>query len=158
MHRSSFEYVHVGTKCIFSLAHRRPFLFPVAGRSSVAGHAGGPRIHTRRTFAPPAGLRGARALGGVQKSLDVASDHGIAFRPAEPSKAMETPKMSLFLLFALPLSSAASTTPALKRCVLQATQCLRSGIADLAGKRRDEREGCGGDTGSERLSRCIRGG
>ena len=101
MHRSSFEYVHVGTKCIFSLAHRRPFLFPVAGRSSVAGHAGGPRIHTRRTFAPPAGLRGARALGGVQKSLDVASDHGIAFRPAEPSKAMETPKISFFFCFSL---------------------------------------------------------
>ena len=47
-----------------------------------------------------AGLRGARA--GRSKSLDLACNHGIAFRPAEPSKVMETPKMS-FILFCFSL-------------------------------------------------------
>ena len=48
---------------------------------SAVGHAGGPPVHLAQIWAP-AGLRGARS--GRSKSSELASNHGIAFRLAEP--------------------------------------------------------------------------
>ena len=41
------------------------------------------------------GLRGARS--GHSKSRDLASDHGIAFRLAEPRRAMEAHSLKIIL-------------------------------------------------------------
>ena len=55
---------------------------------SAAGQAGDPRVLTAQVWAP-AGLR--RACSGRSKSLDLARNHWIAFRLAEPCRTMETP-------------------------------------------------------------------
>ena len=53
--------------------------------SSQLRRTQGARANTRRSFGH------GRACSGRSKSLDLASNHGIVFRPAERSKAMETP-------------------------------------------------------------------
>ena len=68
------------------------FSVPAVGifsRSRLKGTQGGRLDTTAQVWVPP-GPRGARS--GRSKSLDLASKHGIAFRPAEPSKVMKPPK------------------------------------------------------------------
>ena len=70
------------------------FSVPAAGlpsRSQLRGTQGG-RVYTRRTLWSRPGYV-ARGLGVPSKSLDLASNRGVVFRPAEPRKAMENPKM-----------------------------------------------------------------
>ena len=51
-------------------------------------------MYTRRTLWSRPGYV-ARGLGVPSKSLDLASNRGVVFRPAEPSQTMETPKVPL---------------------------------------------------------------
>ena len=87
------------------------FSVPAAGLSSRSQLRGtqGPRVYNRRKFWPRPSSA-ACALGVPSESLDLASNHRTAFRPAEPSKAMETPKLSFFWLFALLLCTAAAVS------------------------------------------------
>ena len=78
-----------------------PFFSPVRGSClafSAAGHARGPRVLTGETLGPGR-ASAARALG-VQKSLGLANNPGMAFRLAEPRRTMETPQF-WFLRFLL---------------------------------------------------------
>ena len=77
------------------------FSVPAVGifsRSRLKGTQGGRLDTTAQVWVPP-GPRGARS--GRSKSLDLASNHGIAIRSAEPSKVIETPKCRFFSFFAL---------------------------------------------------------
>ena len=56
---------------------------------SAVGHAGRPCVLTTQVWAA-VGLCGARS--GRSKSRNLASNHGIAFRLAEPRRTMETPQ------------------------------------------------------------------
>ena len=69
-------------------------------RSRLRGTQG-TRLYTTTQVWVPAGLRGA--CSGRSKSRNLASDRGIAFRPAtvEPTRPMQTPKMSFFSFFDL---------------------------------------------------------
>ena len=60
--------------------------------------AGGARVHYDQIWAP-AGLRGARS--GCSISREPALCPGITFRPAEPSRPMETPKSNLTFFMSL---------------------------------------------------------
>ena len=48
---------------------------------------------------PPVVLRGA--CSGCSKSLELASNHGIAFRLAEPPRSIETPQFNIYGLLLL---------------------------------------------------------
>ena len=70
---------------------------------SAAGQAGDPRVLTAQVWAP-ARLRGASRCS---KSQNLASNHGIAFRPARANQAHRNPQSVFFLRFS-PLSAATS--------------------------------------------------
>ena len=78
----------------FFSSGRGPFL-----ALSAAGHAGG--VCSRGKLRAPAALRGA--CSGRSKSLELESNHGIAFPLAEPRRTMETPQcctiLALLLLY-----------------------------------------------------------
>ena len=82
------------------VARSPPFLFRprVFPRAVGCGARRGRACTLGVSFGPG---RAPCALGVPSKSIDLASDHGIAFLPAEPSKAMETPQTSFFLFFPL---------------------------------------------------------
>ena len=67
-------------------------------RSRLRGTQGG-RLCTTAQVWISAGLRDARY--GRSKSRDLASNHGIAFRLAEPRRTMENPQLKIFALMLL---------------------------------------------------------
>ena len=60
--------------------------------SRALGCGAGPRVHHAQVWVP-AGLRGARSERS--KARDAINSHGIAFRLAEPRRAMETPQLNV---------------------------------------------------------------
>ena len=112
--RSEYALYYCGPNAFFCT-----FACPARGSSlalSAAGQTGASACTPRRKCASlPRSV--ARALGR-SKSRDLASDHGIASRLAEPRRTMETPQNSIFPRLTLLFHTCITPSPELSSSLL----------------------------------------